>query len=48
MSLDHGISTIAELMEGLLSEYITLAANNCFYLGNTKEMIVNWIHPLFL
>ena len=35
-------------MEGPLSEYITLVANDCGYLGNTKEMIVNWVHPLFL
>ena len=48
MSLDHGIPTIAELMEGPLSEYITLAANDCGYSGSTKELIVNWVHPLFL
>ena len=27
---------------------ITLAANDCGYEGTTNELIVNWVHPLFL
>jgi len=48
MSIEHDIPTVAELMESPLARFITLAANDCGYGGSTKELIVNWVHPLFL
>ena len=35
-------------MEIPLAIFITLAASYCGYEGTTNELIVNWIHPLFL
>ena len=43
-----GIPTIAELMESPLAKYITLAANDCGYSGTAEELIVSYVHPLFL
>jgi hypothetical protein len=43
-----GIPTVAELMESPLARYITLAANDCGYIGTTEELIVSYVHPLFL
>ena len=40
--------TVAELMDSPLSKFITLAANDCGYSGTTEELIVNYVHPLFL
>ena len=44
----NGIPTIAELLESPLGKYITLAANNCGYSGTPEELIVSYVHPLFL
>jgi hypothetical protein len=46
--LNDGILTVAKLMEISLAQYITLAANDCGYIGTAEELIVNYIHPLFL
>ena len=35
-------------MEIPLARFITLAANDCGYEGTTNELIVKWVHPLFL
>lgn len=35
-------------MESPLAKYITLAANDCGYSGTAKELIVSYVHPLFL
>ena len=35
-------------MESHLDIFITLAANDCVCQGTTKELIFNWVHPLFL
>jgi hypothetical protein len=43
-----GIPTIAELLESPLAKYITLAANNCGYSGTAEELIVSYVHMLFL
>ena len=43
-----GIPTIAELLESPLAKYITLAANDCGYSGTAEELIVSYVHPLFL
>ena len=42
------IPSIQELLDSPLSNFITLAANDCGYSGTTKELIVNHVHPLFL
>ena len=39
---------VAELMVIQLAKYISLAANDCGYDGTTEELIVNYVHPLFL
>jgi hypothetical protein len=31
-----------------LAKHITLAANDCGYSGTVKELIVSYVHPLFL
>ena len=48
MSLVEQCPTVAELMASLLAKYITLAADDCGYGGTTEELIVDYIHPLFL
>ena len=40
--------TVDELMNSHLAKFIELAANDCGYAGSTKELICNWVHPLFL
>ena len=35
-------------MDSPISKSITLAANDCGYLGNTEYLIINYVHPLFL
>ncbi len=39
---------MADLLACPLAQYITLAANDCGYSGTTRELIVSYIHPLFL
>ncbi len=46
--MTNGIPTVAELMDSPLAKYITLAANDCGYSGTAEELIVNYVHPLFL
>jgi hypothetical protein len=46
--MTDGIPTVAELMSSPLAKYITLAANDCGYSGTAEELIVNYVHPLFL
>ena len=48
LSMNDGIPTVAELMDSPLAQYITLAANDCGYSGTAEEIIVSYIHPLFL
>ncbi len=48
LSMTDGIPTVAELMDSPLAKYITLAANDCGYSGMAEELIVNYVHPLFL
>ncbi len=35
-------------MASPLARYITLAANDCGYSGTAEELIVDYVHPLFL
>ncbi len=48
LSMTDGIPTVVELMDSPLAKYITLAANDCGYSGTAKELIVTYVHPLFL
>ena len=48
MRLADSIPTIQELLDSPISNFITLAANDCGYEGTTKDPIVNYVHPLFL
>ena len=38
---------MADLMDSPLSQYITLAENDCGYSGTAEELIVSYVHPLF-
>jgi predicted nucleic-acid-binding Zn-ribbon protein len=48
LMLDKTILTVANLLESQLAKYITLTANYCGYSGTAKELIVSYVHPLFL
>jgi len=48
LTLDKTIPTVADLLASPLAKYITLAANDCGYSGKDKELIVTYVHPLFL
>ncbi len=48
LSMTDGIPTVAKLMDSPLAKYIPLAANECGYSGTVEELIVNYVHPLFL
>ena len=48
LTMTDGIPTVADLMNSPLAKYITLAANNCGYGGTAEELIVSYLHPLFL
>jgi hypothetical protein len=48
LTLDKTIPTLADLLARPLVKYITLAANDCGYSGKAEELIVTYIHPLFL
>ena len=48
MHLEESIPTITELLDIPISNYITLAANDCGYSGTAEELTVDYVHPLFL
>jgi hypothetical protein len=48
LTLDKIIPTVADLLVCKLATYITLAANDCGYSGTAEELIVTYVHPLFL
>ena len=48
MELRQDVPTVKELLNSPLSRFISFAANSCGYSGTTQELIVNWVHPLFL
>jgi hypothetical protein len=48
LTLDKTIPTAADLLVSPLAKYITLAANDCGYSDTAKELIVSYVHPLFL
>ena len=42
------VPTVGGQLDSPLSCFISFAANSCGYSGTTQELIVNWVHPLFL
>ena len=48
MTLDKTIPTVADLFGKTIVQYITLAANDCGYSGTAEELIVSYVHPLFI
>ena len=48
LSMTDGIPTVADLMDSLLAQNITLAANDCGYSGTAEELIVSYVHPWIL
>jgi hypothetical protein len=48
MLLEDSLPSISDLINSPLSKYITLAANNCGYNGTAEEVMVQYVHPLFL
>jgi hypothetical protein len=48
MPIEDSLPSISDLINSPLSKYITLAANDCGYDGTVEELIVSYVHPLFL
>jgi hypothetical protein len=48
LTLDKTMPTVADLLASPLAKYITLAANDCGSSGTAEELIVSYVHPLFL
>ena len=48
MHLDDSIPTITELLDSPILKLITLAGNYCGYEVTTQDLIVNYVHQLFL
>ena len=47
-SVSFDVPSVKELMKRPTAKFITSSANNCGYSGSAKDLIVNWVHPLFL
>ncbi len=48
MILENDFPTIEDILNLPLSKFIHFATNSCGYSGTVCELIVNWVHPLFL
>ncbi len=48
MVMEDDLPTIEDILGSPLASFITFAANKCGYSGTAKDLIVNWVHPLFL
>ena len=48
MAVCDKILTASELMASTLVQYITIASNNCGYVGTLELLIINYVHPQFL
>jgi hypothetical protein len=48
LSIEDSLPSISDFINSPLSKYITLAANDCRYDGMAEELIVQYVHPLFL
>ena len=42
------LPSIENIMNCLLSKFIHFAANDCGYRGSRRDLIINWVYPLFL
>lgn len=40
--------SIAEIMSSLLTKFIDIAVKDSGYTGNSEELLLNYVHPLFL
>ena len=45
MAVCDKILTASELMASTLVQYITIASNNCGYVGTLELLIINYVHP---
>ena len=41
------LPSIEDIMNCPLSKVIHFAVNDCGYCGSRRDLIVNWVHPLF-
>jgi hypothetical protein len=48
LTLYKTIPTVADLLASPLAKFITLSANDCGCGGTVEELIVTYVHPLFL
>jgi hypothetical protein len=48
MLIEDSLPSISDLINSPLSKYNILAANDCGYDGTADELIVQYVHPLFL
>jgi hypothetical protein len=48
MSIEDSPPSISDLISSPLSKYVTLAVHDCGYDGTAEELIVSFVHPLFL
>jgi len=48
MILEDELPSIRDVLESPLAKFIHFAANACGYNGTAEDLMVNWIHPLFL
>ena len=46
--MEFEIPSVKALMASPLAKFIHLTANNCGYSRSKRELIANWVHPLFL
>lgn len=48
-AVDDGIvPSVEDLLNSPLAQFIQLASNDCGYGGSVKELVANYVHPLFL
>ncbi len=40
--------TMNHIIDSSLGPFIEFAASDCSYGGSVKELVCNWVHPLFL
>ena len=48
MHLADSITTVSELLDSLISNFINLATNDCGHSGTTEDLMINYVNPLFL
>ncbi len=47
MILEDELPSIEDVIQSPLAKFIHFAANACGYNGTARELMVNWVHPLF-